>query len=75
MNVIPAMPHSVELSVLDGLRVYDGHANMMWVHMHMMDSSFVAQHAALVARTRHETLLQRIRDRILAARLWTQARE
>ena len=69
------MHPSVEISVLDGLRAYNGRANMMWVHMHMMDSAFVAQHAALAARIRHETLLQRIRDRILAARLWSQARE
>jgi hypothetical protein len=73
-NVVPIMPLSVEMSVLEGVRVNEVHANMMWVHMHMMNSVLVAREAAEAFRRRHEANLARIRVIVLALRARIRSR-
>ena len=67
MSILQQIPLSVSLSALDGLRFYQPHANMMDIHMHMLNNVSLIRAAAAAAAMRLERI-QRIRDRVLAVK-------
>jgi hypothetical protein len=74
MSVLQQIPPSVWVSALGGLRNYQPHANMMWVHMHMLQNVPLVRAAAAAAAMRLERI-QRIRDRIRAVKFVRDAKK